>query len=691
MVDADAVFAGDGEMHARCRALDWSTTPLGPVAGWSQSLRTTAGIVLNSRNPMFLFWGPELIQIYNDAYRPSLGHGGRHPRALGMRGEDFWTDIWSVIGPQIAQVMTTAEATWHEDQYIPIERNGRLEDVWWTYSYSPVRDDDGSIGGTLVVCLETTNRVVADRERERAEAARKESQERLRAIYDGTYEYIGLITPDGTVLDCNRASLEFAGNAREDVVGLPFWETPWFTHTPGAPELLRGWVARAAAGEFIRCEAPLRRPSGTVMTFDFSLHPIRNERGEVVLIVPEGRDISERERLMLELRVERARLAYVFRQAPSFLAVLRGPDHVFELVNDAYYQLVGHRELVGKPAFQALPELRDQQFRELLDRVLRTGEPFVGRELPLSVARTTGAPPEERFIDLTYLPLVESDGSRSGIIAHGTDVTEQVRARRQVERLLRESETARADAELARADAEIARAESEAANRAKSDFLAVMSHELRTPLNAIGGYAELLEMGLRGPLTAPQREDLRRIQTSQRHLLGLINEVLNYAKLETGTVHYDIEDVRVREALSVAEALVAPQARAKGLQLAVADAPPALAARADAEKLRQILVNLLSNAVKFTNRGGRVDLACEAHGEQVRVIVRDTGVGIPADKLEAVFEPFVQVRADFTRTADGTGLGLAISRDLARGMKGDLSAESTLGVGSTFTLTLPRA
>ncbi|MDB4882616.1 MAG: sensor protein, partial [Gemmatimonadetes bacterium] len=223
-----------------------------------------------------------------------------------------------------------------------------------------------------------------------------------------------------------------------------------------------------------------------------------------------------------------------------------------------------------------------------------------------------------------------------------------------------------------------------------SDFLAVMSHELRTPLNAIGGYAELMEMGIRGPVTVQQREDLRRIQTSQRHLLGLINEVLNYAKLETGTVHYDVADVLLRETVSAAESLVAPQARANGLALTVMQCSASLAARADAEKLRQILVNLLFNAVKFTPEGGQIEVSCAGDESSVVVRVRDTGIGIPADKLEAIFDPFVQVRADLTRPHEGTGLGLAISRDLARGMEGDLTVESALGVGSTFVLTLPR-
>ncbi|MGZ8376495.1 MAG: PAS domain-containing sensor histidine kinase [Gemmatirosa sp.] len=245
------------------------------------------------------------------------------------------------------------------------------------------------------------------------------------------------------------------------------------------------------------------------------------------------------------------------------------------------------------------------------------------------------------------------------------------------------------------ADAQAARSEAEAANRAKSEFLAVMSHELRTPLNAIGGYAELMEMGIRGPVTDQQREDLGRIQRSQRHLLGVVNEVLNYAKLETGSVRFDSADVVVCDALAEAEALVAPQARAKGLLFGATACAADLVVRADPEKLRQVLVNLLSNAVKFTEarngEAGRIAVACVPDGDRVVVAVRDTGIGIAADKLDAIFEPFVQVRADLTRTAEGTGLGLAISRDLARGMGGDLTAESTPGVGSTFTLTLPRA
>jgi PAS domain S-box-containing protein len=402
--------------------------------------------------------------------------------------------------------------------------------------------------------------------------------------------------------------------------------------------------------------------------------------GTVLDVTAEREAAAERERLLVALEAERTRLAEVFQQAPVAVAVLRGrraDDLVFELVNPRYEEMIpSGRAPLGRPLRDALPEVA-RTMGPVLQQVLDTGTAFVAHDYLVPLDRDGDGSPEDYYFSFVYHPLVEADGVVAGIVGVGTEVTDSVRARREAERLWGAAESARAEAE--------------AANRAKSEFLAVMSHELRTPLNAIDGYAELMELGIRGPVTEAQRDDLARIRTSQRHLLGLINGVLNYSRIEAGAVRYAVEPVALGATLATCEALTAPQARARGLALHLGGCDAALSARGDPEKVQQIVLNLLSNAVKFTEPGGRVDVACRADGERAVITVADSGRGIPADRLDQVFDPFVQVDASRTRTQEGVGLGLAISRDLARGMGGELTVESTLGVGSTFTLTLPRA
>ncbi len=254
-------------------------------------------------------------------------------------------------------------------------------------------------------------------------------------------------------------------------------------------------------------------------------------------------------------------------------------------------------------------------------------------------------------------------------------------------------ELALTNAEMRAAIGEVekARAAADAANRSKAEFLAVMSHELRTPLNSIGGYVDILDTGLRGPLTEEQRADLQRIKRSQQHLLGIINDILNFTRLEATEVQYDIIEVPVRALMTDLDAIVGSLARAKSLEYSCRLPAASVYVCTDPDKLRQILVNLVSNSVKFTDAGGRIAVRCARTKDAVTIEVEDTGRGIPADKLEAVFEPFVQLDSGLTRTTEGTGLGLAISRGLARGMGADLVVRSEVGVGSVFTLTLPLA
>jgi PAS domain S-box-containing protein len=267
----------------------------------------------------------------------------------------------------------------------------------------------------------------------------------------------------------------------------------------------------------------------------------------------------------------------------------------------------------------------------------------------------------------------DNDGSLVGFAKVTRDLTER-----------------RANEQRALADARRLAA-AETANVAKSEFLTAMSHELRTPLNAIGGFTDLLTLGLGGPVNPQQLEYLERIQKSQQHLMGIITDLLNFSRIEAGQINYDIAPIPISKAFDSVLALVEPQALARSVTLKRGGDEPDLSVMGDRSKVDQILLNLLSNAIKFTSAGGTITLSATSTPDTASFIVVDTGRGIPVDKLDAIFEPFVQLGRSLSSAHEGTGLGLAISRDLARAMKGDLTVSSVVGSGSTFRLTLPRS
>jgi len=409
--------------------------------------------------------------------------------------------------------------------------------------------------------------------------------------------------------------------------------------------------------------------------------PVLDDAGEVAFIVHLVEDVTGRLDAQYAAPWYGARalgmasfVDYAFAQAPVAIAVLRGPEHVFAACNRAYGALAGHRPLVGLSVREAFADVDVETIVALLDEVWTTRKPYVVKEFPIN----PDGPGPEIYYNFVYQPLTDTDGNVTGIAVIANDVTELV--------LQREA------AQRAQAEAEMARLAAVDASRATSRILSTLSHEMRTPLNAIAGYTQLLGAGVRGPVTPAQLEDLKRIRQSQLHLTSVVNAVLRQAKLDHVMGTSEIDDVPVADVCAAVESLVMPQMREKGLTFAFTSNAPDLFARANAVKLRQIVLNLLSNAVKFTPEGGHVSVMCDA-GESagtVAVHVADTGIGIAETNLEKVFEPFVQVGGAVS-SDEGVGLGLSISRDLARGMGGDITVRSTLGVGSTFTVTLPAA
>ena len=584
--------------------------------------------------------------------------------------------------------------------------------VWTTGHFYPLCGSDGTQHGVALIHVNLTGRVDA-------EAALRNSEHRLRMALDagrmGSWEWV--INEDRVRWS---ETLEKIHGLAPGTFGGTFEAYEQDIH-PDDRERVFSTIGRTIEGEDHHLTYRILRPDGAERWLEAHGRLIRDEDGKPQRLVGVCTDITDKHRaddaaqfLIEASEVLASSLDYdvtlsnVARLAVPTLADyciidLLEPDTPAGIRRVATAHTDPEKDLLLAGVRDFPPLLHSDG---IVARTLRTGAPViaspitdvvleasaVGREAHQVILRALDpisvlcAPLTVRGVTLGTILLAFSASGRTYVPDDMPLVSELARrAALAVDgaHLLRATV-------LARSEAERAAEEARAANRAKSDFLAVMSHELRTPLNAIGGYAELLTLGIHGPVTQEQKDDLERIMRSQRHLLSLINDLLNYAKLEAGHVLYEMEDVSVQSALSSLEPLIAPQFFTKGVQVEFRAVDPDLAVRADAEKLRQILVNLLSNAVKFTTSGGSVQVAAMQEGSRVSISVTDTGIGIPAAKLDAIFEPFVQLSRDLTHNQEGTGLGLAISRDLARAMGGDLVAASQVGSGSAFTLTLPR-
>jgi signal transduction histidine kinase len=367
----------------------------------------------------------------------------------------------------------------------------------------------------------------------------------------------------------------------------------------------------------------------------------------------------ERDRLIREAQDAARTLHTWFDNAPGFVALLRGPDFVFELVNKAYYQLVGHRPLEGRPALQALPEMESQGYFGLLDRVYESGEPFVGRGMRLVVQPAPDAPPAERFVDFLYQPVRDASGTVVGIFAQGHDVTDQVQAV----------------------------AALEDANRRKDEFLAILAHELRNPLAPIRQAALVAKAT---PDPARQAWAVGVIDRQVGHMALLLDDLLDVSRISRGKLVLRIAEVDLQSVVDAAVESAWPVIEAKKHKLVLRLAQQPVRLRADAVRLAQVLSNLLSNAAKYTDPGGTITLTAEESDGRLLLRVRDNGIGLSREHLEGIFTMFSQVAAGSDRAQGGLGIGLALSRGLAQLHGGTLEASSEgPGRGAEFTVSLP--
>ncbi len=687
--------AGGGESAKLIRKVDWASTSVGPVDTWPQSLKSLVSMMLHSHHPMFLWWGSDLVQFYNDGYTPSFGVG-RHPSAMGQRGRECWAEIWPIIGPEIAGVQQ-GESTFHEDALVPIFRNGRMEEVYWTYGYSPVREADGAIAGVLVVVTETTSRVVALR--------------RLRTAQNVAELLSGAEHTD----DVAHAVVRALAATPED--------SPWALafhgdgNSPGrVPIATSGLGAEGAAALFAhllaRLEADTGRLSQHMLTLidlsgvsalpgtpwpEASTHavvvPLRDGPGAapygqlVIGLSPRlPYDAAYREHVLgLErqltsaaqrIRSQGARLAAegarrdLLLQAPFAAALMVGPGWRYELANELYVRMVG-RQVVGREWGACFPELLGTPVQEILRKVYDGGETFFANEQLVPLARESDNVVEERFFDFTVVPIRTQGEVVDAMMVVAVEMTARVQARRDLER------TAAERATLVR--------ELEQSSQAKDQFLAMLGHELRNPLSPI--VTALTLMGRReGGDTGRERAIIAR---QVKHLVRLVDDLLDISRVTRGKIELRREDcdvsALVEDALEIVDTLLSQ--RRHQLQVRVT---PNLRWHGDGTRIKQVIANLLSNAARYTPAGGHVNLSVAADGGELVIRVQDDGQGLDAELLRRLFEPFVQGPRDASRSDGGLGLGLAVVKGLVGLHGGSVRASSDgLGRGSEFVVRLP--
>jgi PAS domain S-box-containing protein len=412
---------------------------------------------------------------------------------------------------------------------------------------------------------------------------------------------------------------------------------------------------------------------------------VRDASGRAIRVVGGVTDISERRRLEQEreqllstVQWERSRLREIFDAAPSFVTLTRGPDHVFEYANEAYYRFSGRRDLIGRPMYDVFPEGRLQSYPAIRERVLREGITFEGTEMHLQRRGADGHTLQERFVDLTMLPFTEPDGTRSGIITHGIDVTAHVHARREMERLLAESDRAILLEHQARAAAETAM-------RQRDHVLDVVAHELGSPLSTIGICARVLATGG----ATSDAETVATVDLIERcvgSMQRLIRDLSDVASIETGRLALDRRAETPSALLAATAEMFAARAHSAGVELESRVHPELPAVSADAGRVVQVLGNLVTNALRHTASGGRVTLRAEPDSAGVRFAVEDTGTGIAAEEVPHLFDRFWHTRATALR---GGGLGLPIMRGIVEAHGGSVELTSTSSEGTVISFTIP--
>jgi signal transduction histidine kinase len=672
---------GDGEMASLTRAFDWTSTSIGDPVHWPESLRNTLAMILQSRFPMFLWWGDDMIQFYNDAYRPSLGNEGKHPRALGQKAVDCWPEIWHIIYPQIHQVRNMGKATWNEDLLVPIYRNGKIEDVYWTFGYSPIRIDTGEIKGVLVVCTETTEKV-------RALQKITASEYNIRNLILQSPVAMALFRGMDMVVEIINDKFLTLWGKDQSVVGKPLIQALPEMEGQPYPQIMKDVYTTGKTYYGNEAEVYLQHEGALRQGFyNFINEAYRDENGAVTGIIVVANEVTEEvqsrrkiEQMLDDLAASEANFRNLILKAPVAMCLLTGPDHVIEVANEKIVELWGkpYETVMNRPVFEAIPDARGQGLEALLANVYNTGETFETTEHPVALIRNGIM--ETVYQNFVYQAYRDPGGEIAGVIAITLDVTPQVIARHRIEEVVADR-----TAELQRSNAELAQ------------FAYIASHDLQEPVRKVMTYSLMLQDQL-GRLDGRAAGYFDKITKATSRMQSLIRDVLTYSELskaEQKLVATDLGKI-FSETIGDFELVIAQkQASIDVGPLPVIDCIPL--------QMSQLFGNLISNALKYTRTGVPpvITVRCEplsfaeAASKDLhtkvnwyRIVIADNGIGFDPAHTGQLFKIFQRLHS--RKEFEGTGIGLALCRRIVENHKGTIEADSTPGTGSTFTIILPQ-
>lgn len=668
-----------GDMGTRMRAYSWQNHPLGEPETWPVGLRLTLRILLTTEHPMFIFWGPDYYCFYNDAYARSIGPE-KHATMLGGKAVDHWGEAWELIRAELDHVVSGRGATWHENKLVPILRHGQLEDVFWTYGYSPIEEATAprGVGGVLVICAETTAQVLADRHH----AFLVELDDALRPLSDASAIVAAGTEILGRHLKASRVGFGLVPPDDQTIV----LET---NYVDGVAPLIGTFSLDSFGVQNIR----MQRSGMTVVHNDVvieasdnleswrtaetrayvSVPLVRNGRLRASLFVNDQRPRAWKRHEILLVEAVASRLFDSFERARSEaqlrfathrvnLALNRSPMVLFSQDLDLRYTWIQNpalgystEDVVGKRDIDLFPSAEDASLLESLKREVLVGGESKRQEV--SLHGPGGAP---LHYDLQIDPMRGSHGQIEGVLCSAIDITEQKAS----EDRLREADSR------------------------KDVFLAVLSHELRSPLAPIQTAGELLASP---DLKRDQIQWVHQVIRRQtRRMARLLDDLLDVGRISRGKLTLKPQRVPLAGIIDAAIEAIRPLIDRKRHRLSVLLPSESLMLEVDPDRLCQVLANLLTNAAKYTDDGGQIQLLGAIENTRLHLSVRDDGMGIAPEAQDQIFDIFSQIDHAALRSEGGLGIGLALVRGIVELHGGTVDAQSAgLGAGSTFTVTLP--